>query len=268
VLQHIEEALLMDYRRIIPCLDMKDGRVVKGVHFVDLRDAGDPVENAAAYSRAGADEIALLDIAASVEGRKTFLEIVRRVAEVVDVPFTVGGGIGSVEDMEAVLEAGATNVSINTAAANRPELVKEAAEKFGSERVIVAVDGRKNAEMPSGYELVTHGGTRPVGTDAAEWARQVADLGAGQILPTSMETDGVKTGYDIPFTRSVAEASGLPVIASGGAGKLEHLYEAIVDGKADAVLAASIFHFGEIGIREAKEYLRDKGIPVSLSAGS
>jgi cyclase len=257
----------MDYRRIIPCLDMKDGRVVKGVHFVDLRDAGDPVENAATYSREGADEITLLDISASVEGRKTLLEVVAKVAEVTDVPFTVGGGIGSVEDIEAVLEAGADNVSMNTAAAERPEVVKEAADRFGSSRVIVAVDGRKNADMPSGYELVTHGGTRPVGTDAAEWARQAADLGAGQVLPTSMETDGVKTGYDIAFTRAIAEASGLPTIASGGAGTLEHFYEAIVEGKADAVLAASVFHFGEIGIRETKEYLRDKGIPVSLPEG-
>ncbi len=258
----------MEYRRVIPCLDMKDGRVVKGVHFVDLRDAGDPVENAATYSREGADEITLLDIAASVEGRKTLLDVVRRVAEVIDVPFTVGGGIGALEDIEAVLEAGATNVSINTAAVRRPELVQEAADRFGSGRIIVAVDGRRNAEMPSGYELVTHGGTRPVGKDAAEWANQMADLGAGQILPTSMETDGVKTGYDIPLTRSVAEASGVPVIASGGAGKLEHLYEAIVEGKADAVLAASIFHFGEIGIREAKEYLRSRGIPVRLPEGT
>jgi cyclase len=254
----------MEYRRIIPCLDMKDGRVVKGVHFINLRDAGDPVENAATYSREGADEITLLDIAASVEGRKTLLEVVRRVAKVIYVPFTVGGGIGALADIEAVLEAGATSVSINTAAVQRPGLVKEAAERFGTERIIVAVDGRKNADMPSGYELVTHGGTRAVGRDAAEWARQVADLGAGEVLPTSMETDGVKTGYDIPFTRSVAEASGLPTIASGGAGKLEHFYEAIVEGKADAVLAASVFHFGEIGIREAKQYLRSKGIPVSL----
>jgi cyclase len=254
----------MDYRRVIPCLDMKDGRVVKGVHFVNLRDARDPVEAARAYSAEGADEIAFLDITATVEGRKTTMDVLRRVAEAVTVPLTVGGGIGSLGDIERILAVGATNVSMNSAAVANPPLVREAAEAFGRARIVVAIDGRRNAAMPSGHELVTHGGTRPVGKDAIEWAREVADLGAGQILPTSMETDGVKDGYDIPLTRGIAEATGLPVIASGGAGKLEHFFEAVAEGKADAVLAASVFHFGEIAIRDVKEYLRERGVPVRL----
>jgi cyclase len=254
----------MDYRRVIPCLDMKDGRVVKGVHFVNLRDARDPVEAARAYSAEGADEIAFLDITATVEGRKTTMDVLRRVAEAVTVPLTVGGGIGSLADIERILGVGATNVSMNSAAVANPPLVREAAEAFGRDRIVVAIDGRRNAAMPSGYELVTHGGTRPVGKDAVEWAREVADLGAGEILPTSMETDGVKDGYDISLTRGIAEATGLPVIASGGAGKLEHFYAAVSEGKADAVLAASVFHFGEIAIRDVKEYLRDRGVPVRL----
>jgi cyclase len=254
----------MDYRRVIPCLDMKDGRVVKGVHFVNLRDAADPVEAAKAYSDGGADEIAFLDISASLEGRKTMVELVRKTAAVVDVPLVVGGGIGSIEDIQRLMDAGVSAVSMNTSAVKNPELVQAAAETFGPGKVIVAIDGRKSSDMPSGYEVVTHGGTKGTGLDAFEWARRCAELGAGQILPTSMETDGVKTGYDIPLTRGCAEASGLPIIASGGAGRLEHFYEAVVEGKADAVLAASVFHFGELTIRQVKEYLRDRGIPVRL----
>jgi len=254
----------MDYRRIIPCLDMKNGRVVKGIHFVNLRDAGDPVQAGRAYSEAGADEIAFLDITATVEGRATMVDVLRRTAQAVTVPLTVGGGIRTPEDMERMLEAGATNVSINTAAVQRPELVAEGAQRIGREHLVVAIDVRRNAAMPSGYEVVTHGGTRFSGLDAIEWAKRVTALGAGQILPTSMDTDGTKAGYDNALNRLIAEASGLPVIASGGAGALEHLYDAIVEGKADAVLAASVFHFGEIGIREAKQYLRSRGIPVRL----
>lgn len=254
----------MDYRRIIPCLDVKDGRVVKGVHFVDLRDAGDPVEAGATYSQEGADELTFLDITATVEGRKTMIEVVRKTAEAISVPLTVGGGIGSLEDMEALFQAGASRVSVNTAAVNQPELIQEGAEKFGSDKIVVAIDARRNDQMPSGYQVMTHGGRTAVEMDVVEWAKRVVDLGAGQILPTSMETDGVKEGYDIPLTRAIAEAVQVPVIASGGAGKLEHLYEAIVEGKADAVLAASVFHFGEIRIREAKEYLKSRGIPVNL----
>jgi cyclase len=256
--------MAVDYRRIIPCLDMKGGRVVKGVHFVNLRDAGDPVECARAYSEAGADEIAFLDITATVEGRDTMVEVLRRTAEVATVPVTVGGGIRTVDDMARMLEAGATSVSINTAAVQRPDLVAEGAQRLGGEHLIVAIDVRRNSEMPSGYEVVTRGGTKPAGMDCIEWARRVSDLGAGQILPTSMDTDGTKTGYDNTLNRLIAEATGLPVIASGGAGTLEHLYEAIVEGQADAVLAASICHFGEIGIGEAKQYLHSRGIPVRL----
>ncbi len=254
-----------DYIRVIPCLDMKGGRVVKGVHFVDLRDAADPVEAAVAYDQGGADEITFLDISASLESRPTMRELALRVCEAISVPLVVGGGINSLEDIEQLLDAGVSTVSMNTAAVLRPELVKQAAEVFGAERIIVAVDGKQNPDMPSGYEVVTHGGTRGTGTDALAWAKQVADLGAGQILPTSMETDGVKTGYDIPLTRGCAEASGLPVIASGGAGKLEHFYEAVTQGKAAAVLAASVFHFSEISIQQVKEYLAERGITVRMA---
>jgi|UniRef100_A0A7C3WMI1 cyclase len=252
----------MYYVRIIPCLDIKDGRVVKGIHFVNLRDAGDPVENAQLYEKEGADELAFLDITATVEGRLATLELVKEVAAAISIPLTVGGGVHSVNDMEKLLVAGASKVSINTAAVKRPELITEAARAFGAPRLVVAIDARSNAAMPSGYELVTHGGRRPVGRDAIEWAKQCRDLGAGELLPTSMDTDGTKAGYDIVLTRKIKEASGLPVIASGGAGTLEHLYEAVVHGKADALLAASIFHFREISIRAAKEYLRQHGIPV------
>jgi imidazole glycerol-phosphate synthase subunit HisF len=219
--------------RIIPCLDMKDGRVVKGVHFVKLRDAGDPVENAAYYREAGADEVAMLDIAATVEGRKTRIEWARAVAEVLGgVPLTVGGGINELADVEALVEVGVSKVSMNSAAVARPELVREVADAYGSSRVIVAIDGRRNAGMASGFEVVVSGGHKPTGMDCVEWARRCEELGAGTLLPTSMDGDGTLAGYDIPFTRAIAEAVSLPVIASGGAGTLEHFYEAVVEGKA------------------------------------
>ena len=255
---------MADYRRIIPCLDMKDGRVVKGVHFVNLRDAGDPVEAGRAYSEAGADEVAFLDISATVEGRGTARDVLRRTAQAVSAPLVVGGGIRGVEDVHELLDIGVSAVSINTAAVRNPDLVGDIAKRFGSNRLIVAIDVRRNQQMDSGYEVVTRGGTQPEGLDAVEWGRRVRDLGAGQILPTSMDTDGTKAGYDNLLNRLLAEATGLPIIASGGAGTLEHFYEAIVDGKADAVLAASVFHFAEIGIRELKEYLAGRGIPVRL----
>jgi len=250
--------------KIMPCLDMKDGRVVKGVHFVDLRDAGDPVENAAFYQEEGADELAMLDIAATVENRKTRLEWVRNVSSVVDIPLTVGGGIGSLEDIELVLEAGADKVSMNSAAVRDPELVEQAAEKVGAEKVTVAIDARRNGEMPSGFELVVAGGTQPVGKDAVAWAGQCESLGAGVILPTSMDGDGTQEGYDLEYTRAIADAVSLPVVASGGAGTLEHFYEGAVQGGAQILLAASVFHFRTLSIREVKEYLRGRGIEVDL----
>jgi len=254
----------MNYIRIIPCLDIKDGRVVKGIHFVNLRDAGDPVENAQLYEKEGADELAFLDITATVEGRKTTLELVKKVAQAITIPLTVGGGIGSLADMENLFNVGVAKVSVNTAAVKRPALVEEAARQVGSARLVVAIDARRNPDLPSGYELVTHGGRTPTGRDAIAWAKECRDLGAGELLPTSMDTDGTKDGYDLELTRKIKEASNLPVIASGGAGTVEHLYEAVVQGKADAVLAASIFHFREIPIRAAKEYLKQKGVPVRL----
>jgi cyclase len=249
--------------RIIPCLDMKDGRVVKGVHFVDLRDAGDPVENAAYYREAGADEVAMLDIAATVEGRKTRLEWARAVAAVLgDVPLTVGGGINELADIEALMEAGVAKVSMNSAAVARPALVREAADSFGAERVVVAIDGRRNGSLPSGFEVVVSGGQKGTGIDCMEWARRCEELGAGAILPTSMDGDGTLAGYDLPFTRSIADAVSLPVIASGGAGTLEHFYEGVTEGHAAALLAASVFHFRTFTVGEVKEYLAGRGIPV------
>jgi len=253
-----------DYRRIIPCLDMKDGRVVKGVHFVNLRDAGDPVEAGRAYSEAGADEVAFLDISATVEGRGTMLDVLRRTAQAVTVPLVVGGGIRSADDVQKLLDIGVSAVSINTAAVRDPDLVRQIADRFGTQRLIVAIDVRRNEQMPSKYEVVTKGGTQPEGVDAIAWGKRVRDMGAGQILPTSMDTDGTKAGYDNVLNRLLAEGTGLPIIASGGAGKLEHFYDAAVEGKADALLAASVFHFGEIGIGEVKEYLKGRGIPVRL----
>lgn len=250
--------------KIIPCLDMKDGRVVKGVHFIDLKDAGDPVGNASFYQKEGADELAMLDIAATVEGRKTRLAWVEQVSSVIDVPLTVGGGIVTLQDMDALFAAGADKVSVNSAAVARPQLVKEASERFGKEKIIVAIDGRRNQKMPSGFEVVVSGGQKPVGKDAVEWAKECEALGVGEILPTSMDGDGTLGGYDIPFTRSIADAVSVPIIASGGAGQLEHFYEGVVEGKAQALLAASVFHFRTFSISEVKRYLREREIEVNL----
>ena len=249
---------------IMPCLDMKDGRVVKGIHFVDLKDAGDPVENAAFYQKEGADELAMLDIAATVENRKTRLEWVRSVSSVIGIPLTMGGGIGSLEDIEMVLEAGASKVSMNSAAVKNPDLIQQAAGKFGAEKVTVAIDARRNADMPSGFELVVSGGTTPVGKDAVEWAKRCQESGAGTILPTSMDGDGTQAGYDLEFTKAISSAVSLPVVASGGAGTLEHFYEAVAQGGAQTVLAASVFHYRILSIRQVKEYLRGKGLEVNL----
>ncbi len=254
----------MSLIKIMPCLDMKEGRVVKGVHFVDIRDAGDPVENAAYYQKEGADELAMLDIAATLESRKTRLEWVRKVSAVIDIPLTVGGGVGSLEDIEMVLEAGADRVSMNSAAVKKPSLIKEAADKFGSDRITVAIDAKRNHAMPSGFEVVVAGGTKPMGKDAVVWARECERLGAGVILPTSMDGDGTQAGFDIPFTRAISDAVTVPVVASGGAGKLEDFHEAVAKGKATVLLAASVFHFRILTIRAVKEFLRDKGIEVSL----
>lgn len=250
--------------KIMPCLDMKDGRVVKGIHFVDLKDAGDPVENAIFYQNEGADELAMLDIAATVESRKTRLEWVKNVSSVIDIPLTMGGGIASLEDIEMVLEAGANKISMNSAAVRDPDLVRRAATQYGSERVTVAIDARRNKEMPSGFELVVSGGTKPVGKDAIAWAKQCQELGAGVILPTSMDGDGTQAGYDLEFTKAISDAVDLPVIASGGAGTLEHFYEGVLKGGADILLAASVFHYRTFSIRQVKEYLRDRGLQVNL----
>lgn len=254
----------MDYRRIIPCLDVKDGRLVKGINFVKLKDVGDPAENAAVYSQAGADELVFLDITATLEKRKTLLDAVKRTVETISVPLTVGGGIGSCQAIEELLDLGASRVSVNTAAVRNPDFVKEAANEFGSEKITVAIDTSTNSQLPSGFEVIVTGGTVGTGIDAVEWAKKVEDLGAGAILPTSMDTDGTQAGYDIPMTKAIADAVKLPIIASGGAGTLEHLYEAIVDGHADAVLVASIAHFGTYTIRQMKEYLAEREIPVNL----
>ena len=250
-------------KRIIPCLDVHNGRVVKGVNFVNLRDAGDPVEIAAAYDKAGADEIVFLDITASSDARKTVVDMVRRVAENVFIPFTVGGGIRTVEDFKVLLREGADKISINSSAINRPELISEAADKFGSQSVVVAIDARRRADG-SGWNIYKNGGRVDVGIDAVEWAEKVCRMGAGEILLTSMDCDGTKAGYDIELTRSIAEAVSVPVIASGGAGTKEHFYEALTEGKADAALAASLFHYKELEIRELKEYLKEKGLSVRL----
>jgi len=252
----------MDPVRIMPCLDMKDGRVVKGIHFVELRDAGDPVENAAFYEKEGADELAMLDIAATVENRQTRLEWVKSVSAVITIPLTVGGGISSLEDIQLVLDAGADKVSMNSAAVRNPDLVRQAASEFGSDRITVAIDARSNAEMPSGFELVIAGGTLPVGKDAVTWAKQCQELGAGILLPTSMDGDGTQAGYDLAFTRAISEAVDLPVVASGGAGTLEHFYEGVVRGGAKILLAASVFHYRILSILQVKAYLKERGIPV------
>lgn len=253
-----------DYRRVIPCLDTKDGRLVKGVNFIDIRDVGDPAENAAAYDAAGADELVLLDITATLEGRATLLEAVRRTVTRISIPLTVGGGIRTLDDMKALFDLGVARVSVNTAAVRRPELIRQAAERFGRDRLTVAIDTRRNARVPSGFEVMIKGGTEGTGRDAVAWAREAERLGAGAILPTSMDADGTRAGYDLPMTRAVADAVGVPVIASGGAGALEHLHQAIVEGHADAVLVASIAHFGTFSIRQMKEFLASRGHKVRL----
>ena len=247
-------------KRIIPCLDVKDGRVVKGTNFVGLRDAGDPVELAHRYDEERADELVFLDITASSDQRKTTVDMARSCASQVFIPFTIGGGIRSVEDMRAMLKAGADKTSLNTAAIKNPELIREGAAKFGSQCVVLAVDARRNGEHR--WEVYINGGRTPTGLDCLEWVKKAVGLGAGEILLTSMDADGTKDGYDIELTRAVSEAVDVPVIASGGAGKLEHFYEVLTEGKADAVLAASVFHYGTFTVRQVKEYLKSRGVEV------
>ncbi len=248
-------------KRIVPCLDVKGGRVVKGVNFVQLRDAGDPVEHGRAYDAAGADELVFLDITASYEQRDILLDVVRRVADEVFIPFAVGGGVRTVEDFRAILLAGADKVAVNTAAVENPGIISAAAEKFGSQCVVVAIDAKRR-QAPAGWEVYTHGGRTPSGRDAVEWAREVEARGGGEILLTSMDRDGTRDGYDIELTRAIADAVAVPVIASGGAGKIEHFAEALIEGHADAALAASLFHFSELTIAEVKEYLTARGVAV------
>ena len=250
-------------KRIIPCLDVHAGRVVKGVNFVDLKDAGDPVEIAKAYDKAGADELVFLDITASSDARETVVDLVREVAKCVFIPFTVGGGIRTVEDFRTLLREGADKISINSSAINTPELISEAAAKFGSQCVVVAIDAKKRADG-SGWNAYKNGGRVDVGLDAVEWAQKAEKLGAGEILLTSMDCDGTKNGYDLELTRTIAEHVSIPVIASGGAGKIEHFKEALTEGKADAALAASLFHYKELEIRQVKEYLQREDVPVRL----
>jgi len=250
-------------KRIIPCLDVNQGRVVKGIKFLELRDAGDPVEAAQKYNDQGADELVFLDITASHEQRKTILHVVEQTAEKVFMPLTVGGGIRTLEDIQALLEAGADKVSINTTAIHHPNFIKEAAERFGSQCIVLAIDAKKKTES-QGWEVYTHGGRNPTGLDTIEWAKKGVNLGAGEILLTSMDTDGTKQGYDITLTRTVSEAVSVPIIASGGAGQLSHFYEVLSEGKADAVLAASLFHFGEFTISQVKTYLKQQNLPIRL----
>lgn len=252
----------MHTKRIIPCLDVKAGQVVKGTNFVELRNAGDPVGLAALYDSEAADELVFLDITASVEQRKSMLDVINRTAGEVFIPLTVGGGISTVQDIRNALNAGADKISVNTAAVKNPQLIVDGAKLFGSQCIVVAVDAKRCGEAK--WEVYVHGGRTPTGIDVLDWVRQAAELGAGEILLTSMDADGTKNGYDIPLTRAVAEAVGVPVIASGGAGRLEHFYDVLTEGKADAVLAASVFHYKEFTIRQVKEYLRSKGVEVRL----
>ena len=249
-------------KRIIPCLDVKDGRVVKGTNFVGLRDAGDPVELAAKYDEEGADELTFLDITASSDKRDTIVNVARDCASKVFIPFTVGGGIRTTDDMRALLKAGADKISVNTAAIKRPELIREGAEKFGRQCIVLAVDARRSSE--NSWEVYINGGRTPTGLDCLEWVKKAVALGAGEILLTSMDADGTKAGYDIPLTRAVSEAVPVPVVASGGAGELAHFYEVLTEGRADAVLAASVFHYGQFTIKQVKEYLRSRGVEVRL----
>ena len=251
-------------KRIIPCLDVNDGRVVKGIRFVSLVDAGDPVEQGKRYDLEGADELTFLDITASADKRAIVAGLVRRVADEVFIPFTVGGGLNSIEDVRAVLRAGADKVSLNTAAVERPELITEGAAVFGSQCMVVAIDARRRATTDAGWEVYTHGGRRATGLDAVRWAERMAAAGAGEILLTSMDRDGTRDGFDVALTRAVSEAVGVPVIASGGVGTPEHLAEGVLQGRADAVLAASVFHFGDFTVRQAKEHMRLRGIEVRL----
>jgi cyclase len=251
-------------KRIIPCLDVDNGRVVKGVKFLEIKDAGDPVEIARRYDLEGADELTFLDITASSDDRETMVHVVEKVAGEIFIPLTVGGGIRTLEDIRRMLNAGADKVSINSAAVYRPEFVREAAERFGSQCIVVAIDAKRVASDPDRWEIFTHGGRKPTGIDAVEWARKMVDYGAGEILLTSMDRDGTKVGFDLALTRAVSEAVHVPVIASGGVGNLDHLAEGITEGKADAVLAASIFHFAQYSVREAKDHLRARGIEVRL----
>jgi cyclase len=254
----------MSFIKIMPCLDMKEGRVVKGVQFIELRDAGDPVVNAQFYEEEGADELAILDIAATVEGRKTRRKWVKNVLRVISIPLTVGGGISSLEDMTELFNLGVSKVSINTSAVKRPRLIQEASKRFGKERLVIAIDGHRNGQMASGFEVVVRGGSTGTGVDAVAWAKKCEALGAGELLLTSINRDGTEDGYDLEFTRAISDAVSLPVIASGGAGTLEHLYEGVVSGGASTLLAASIFHFRKISIRKVKEYLRDRGLQVNF----
>lgn len=249
---------------IIPCLDMRDGRVVKGIHFVDIVDAADPVQAARAYSDGGADELAFLDITATIEKRRTIFDVLQKVAAVVDIPITCGGGIKSLEDISVALSSGASAVSISSAAYRDPGMVGEAARSFGSEKIVIAIDADANEALPSGREVYIDGGRTPTGKDAIEFALEMADLGVGRLLPTSKATDGTKDGFDIPLTRAIADETGLPVIASGGAGTLEHFYDVVDRGHAQGLLAASVFHFGILTIRQVKEYLRDRGVEVRI----
>jgi len=262
-------------KRIIPCLDVKDGRVVKGINFINLKDAGDPVEQAKTYSNEGADEVVFLDITASFEHRKTMLDVVRRTAEQVFIPFTVGGGIKGISDIELILRYGADKISINTAAVKNPKLIKESSHKFGSQCIVVAIDAKRKAGginrkthyarlKTNRWEVYIYGGRKPTGIDAVKWAKKAESLGAGEILLTSMDRDGTQLGYDLELNRAISQAVRIPVIASGGAGNLKHLYEALDAGKADAVLAASIFHYGIYKIRQAKQYLKRQGLPMRL----